>query len=697
MYLLKNKDLLDEIETNETEFLLTNGIGGYASSTITETHTRKYHGVLVASLNPPVQRFMTVSKMVDSLTCQGGCLKSFKKDAGAHWHYETNEGLELKKSLYLIQGENTALLTYELKSEQDGSIKLCPQLSIRDHHEVSYLSDVVPVWTLENQEALEGHTAKSNLPMRQIQIKHENLPNGLKIELRTINDCRNNPSLNPLNQWVGPYPLANEIERGLEKETMAFEPFEWVIPYKAGEVTRFNVLISTEAQLPQQTAEALIQGVWAHYEHLLALGQMRGNALPHRLKGLQEKLLISASDFVVKRKSTGKSTILAGYPWFTDWGRDSMISLSGLTLSAGRKDQFREIYEAFEGYMKNGILPNVFPDEGDEPRYNTVDATLWMSIAMWRYYEETKDLAYVKKHFLTTIESVISHYQKGTLNKTYMDEDGLICSGDASTQLTWMDVKVNGWVVTPRHGKAVEINALWYNTLMIGQYFKELVEDKTHNWSDLANQVRESFEKVFWNESVGYCNDVVREDETLTCIRPNQIFALSLPFPLLEGEKAQKVLAVVKEHLLIPYGLRSLSPSDIDYQGYYGGDVLARDGAYHRGTGWGWLIGPYLDALYYVKSAKAKEGQTPNQPQTEQSLQTSNEQFPNESLQNVMETLILRAGEHLDEICLGQFSENFDGDAPHHARGCMAQAWSVAEMLRWIDKINTFKTRRLTK
>lgn len=680
MYRLEIASLTDKQTLRETEYLLTNGLGGYASSTITGCHTRKYHGILVAALNPPVERFMTVSKLSETICVENteiqlksydssanqsyetDCLKTFEKDYGVHLTYELPNGLTLKKSLYLRQGENTALVRYEIVSPVSGSLKLSPELSIRDHHEVSTPKDEAPTWS--DEEAF-------------VQMNSCHLADGLKMALRSDASEALSAVLSPVQQWTGPYYLANEAERGLQETDYAYVPFQWQIDFKANQPLSFNVVITTEKQLPQVEPPIMIRQIKAHYEALLLKGREKGQALPAALKSAQEALVLAASDFIVNRASTGKSTILAGYPWFTDWGRDSMISLSGLTLSAGRPEMFREIYETFERYMKDGILPNVFPDKGDEPRYNTVDATLWMPIAMLRYYEETQDIDYVKKHFLPTLQQIITHYSKGTLNNTYMDTDGLIWSGDESTQLTWMDVKVNGWVVTPRHGKAVEINALWYNTLQIGYFFNimcnEAENEVAKDWILLAEKVKESFSNTFWNESGGYLYDVVRNEEKLNTIRPNQLFALSLPYPLLEEKRAQSVLEVVKLHLWMPYGLRSLSPMDAEYHGYYGGDVLSRDGAYHRGTGWGWLIGPFLDAFYSVETANGKS---------------------KIEVLEAIEAIILKACTHLETICLGQFCENFDGDEPFHGRGCMAQAWSVAELLRWVAKINDFRLRR---
>lgn len=674
----------DQQKNRETEWLLTNGIGGFASGTVMGGQTRKYHGYLLASFNPPVERYMMLSRITEAVTIENrefllsafdidknefyetDCLKTFVKDEGVHWHYNIGSHMTLSKHLYLLKGENTAFVKYEIESDIDGVIDFVPEVSMRGYHEVSNLNDSIPTWKVNEKEKQAGSICN------ELIINTEGIDSSLKLKL----DKHSGTELLAVDQWVGPYYLANEAERGLQVQTYAYVPFKWRVKIPAGERVVFSIGVTTEGELPLEPADIQIEALKTYYEKLIVAGeeQIRESGLlenhlnrdssKEELHILYRKLLVAADDFIVKRQSTGKETILAGYPWFTDWGRDSMISLPGLTLSAGQAGRFREIYETFESYMKNGVLPNVFPETGDEPRYNTVDATLWMSIAMWRYYQETQDLTYVKDHFLPTLKEIIHHYSNGTLNNTYMDTDGLIWSGDETTQLTWMDVKVNGWVVTPRHGKAVEINALWYNTLEIAIYFATLLSqeyegfytEEQDQWKSLAEQVKISFAEAFWNDLTGYLNDVVRDNEVLTMIRPNQIFAISLPFPLIEGESARKVFAVVTKHLLIPYGLRSLSDQDPEYHGTYGGDVLARDGAYHRGTGWGWLIGPYLDAYNRVESPSNR----------------------------ALESFVLEAGKHLDELCLGQYCENFDGDKPYHGRGCMAQAWSVAELLRWV-------------
>lgn len=701
MYLLENKDLKEKIDGLETEYLLTNGLGGYASNTLNEMPMRKYHGILVAALNPPVERFMSLVRTLDTIESktqsyqlfsskyeenkvrETDCLKSFEKEAGVHWIYSQEGVFALKKSLYLINGKNQAILKYEIESGKEAiHFQLRPEFSIRDHHEVLSQDSAPPESLMEDLclHLTSHYSGKAHSPdqtlnySKQIHTSFE-LVQAQESTTALMETNPNQWQVSKLNQWSAPYYLSNEVERGLETYTCHFQPASYQIEIEANSRKTFYAVLKVDEGKPEknqssdlsnESPEALIQREIERYQFLLASGQDRRDCLPHALKKAHETLSIAANDFIVRRQSTGKHTILAGYPWFTDWGRDSMISLSGLTLSTGRPHLFREIYETFERYMKSGILPNMFPDDGEAPLYNTVDATLWMPIAMNRYYEETQDEAYVKAHFVKTLRELISEYQKGTLNNTYMDEDGLIWSGDESTQLTWMDVKVNGWVVTPRHGKAVEINALWYNALMIGAQFEEDPQLK-EGYLALADKVKANFNQSFWNSSKNYLNDVVRGDEVIDLLRPNQLIAISLPYPLLDLEKTEQVLQQVSEHLYFDKGIRSLAPHEPDYQGYYGGNVLSRDGAYHRGTGWGWLLGPYMDAVDQLAMRKGEEMER----RTASLVGILNQAIP-----------------HLNELCLGQYAENFDGDPPHHGRGCMAQAWSVAEIVRWIDQVN---------
>ncbi|MGA1196025.1 MAG: amylo-alpha-1,6-glucosidase, partial [Candidatus Latescibacterota bacterium] len=371
------------------------------------------------------------------------------------------------------------------------------------------------------------------------------------------------------------------------------------------------------------------------------------------------RLLTQAADaFIVKRKDN-LSTIIAGYPWFTDWGRDTMIALPGLTLVTKRFDEARNILEAFAQVCDQGMIPNRFPDHGETPDYNSVDATLWYVHAIDRYLAYTGNIQFVRETLWPTIKQIIAWFCKGTRYNIHVDTDGLLYAGEPGAQLTWMDAKVDDWVVTPREGKPVEINALWYNALCVAQNLAEQFGDleQASEYSTLAQKVALQFPNAFWNPQTGCLFDCIGPNGADPAIRPNQVFALSLPNRMLSEDQEKSILSVIQRDLLTPYGLRSLSPSDPSYVGHYGGNPHARDGAYHQGTVWGWLIGAFVTAWVRINQ---------------------NDPTAHHTAQRFLDPL----RQHLQEYGLGQISEIFDGDSPHTPRGCYAQAWSVAETLR---------------
>jgi predicted glycogen debranching enzyme len=370
-----------------------------------------------------------------------------------------------------------------------------------------------------------------------------------------------------------------------------------------------------------------------------------------------QTMVQAADQFLVRRGA--ETTVIAGYHWFSDWGRDTMIALPGLTLATGRYDVARSILRAFAESADRGMLPNRFPDAGEAPEYNTVDATLWFFEAARALGAQTGDYEFVRGRLYATMTDMISWHERGTRYGIHVDGDGLLFAGEPGVQLTWMDAKVGDWVVTPRRGKPVEIQALWYNAVRVMQELSARLgqESAAAHYEEMAGKARASFLRQFWNEEAGCLYDVVNGDERDGAIRPNQVFAVSLFYGMLPRERAKSVVAVVERDLLTPYGLRSLAPSDPQYRGRYEGDRLHRDGAYHQGTVWPWLMGPFLNAYLEVN------GRTPEA--RAQAAQWSAE---------------LRR--YAADEGLGQIPEVFDGDAPHRPAGCMAQAWSVAELLR---------------
>jgi len=441
------------------------------------------------------------------------------------------------------------------------------------------------------------------------------------------------------------YPV--EQERGLDFEEDLFSPMELSFRIPVGETV--FIVTSTEKK-SNVNPEALVSAELARRE------QFAREKDPTR-----QALLIAADSFIAKR---GKelTTVLAGYPWFTDWGRDTMIALPGLTLTSGKFDVAKKILLSFARYCDKGMIPNVFPDAGETPEYNTVDASLWFVVAAWKYWKASGDDAGAKQ-LLPALSEVIKFYRDGTRYDIYADTDGLITAGTPGTQLTWMDVRVDGYVPTPRHGKPVEINALWLNALLMVAEMEEKLAGDIQSaviLRKLSDQVAGSFVKAFWYADGGYLYDVVQGNFRDPAIRPNQIFAVSLPYSALDKAQQKSVFDVVTKHLLTPVGLRSLARGHDKYCPKYTGNRWQRDCAYHQGTVWGWLIGPYCDAYAKVNGT----GKTQKK-----------------EIAGLLSGLIA----HLENQGLGNVAEIFDADSPHRPVGCFAQAWSVSELLRAYD------------
>ncbi|HEY0679035.1 MAG TPA: amylo-alpha-1,6-glucosidase, partial [Chitinophagaceae bacterium] len=646
MKLRKEQHELNDI-TNAVkhEWLETNGLGGWSASTLTGCNTRRYHGLLIAATLPPAERMALVSKLdetiiIDERRYELGVnfyrgdtiypeghqyLRSFNRNLFPEWIYEVN-GILLKKTIAMIHGQNTVVIVYDiLQSTQPFTMELLPLLSVRGYHNLMYSNNAV------NRKAefvndVFRTKLYDNTP--EIFIK---IPQG---------SFKNEPD------WYFNFNYPVEHYRGLEFEEDLFNPGKLFLEMQQGGSA--GIIISDTDP----------SGMDAH--ELLAKETKRREAL---LTDAQDDditriLTLAADQFIVKREDSLK-TVIAGYHWFTDWGRDTMISLPGLCLSTGRHEDARKILAAFANSVSQGMLPNRFQDNGAAPEYNNVDGTLWYFIAVYKYLLATDDRLFVINKILPVLKDIISWHRKGTRYHIHETEDGLLYSGEEKVQLTWMDAKVGDWVVTPRTGKAVEVNALWYNALNIYAYLLKL-----NNEDDTAKEVigdvekiRENFTKLFWNEEGGYLYDVIGDDFNDDAFRPNQLFAIGLPFPLIKGAKAKKILKLVSEKLYTPVGLRSISRDDPSYVGKYGGDAFHRDAAYHQGTAWSWLLGIYIDA---IMKAGGKEGR-------EQGIE-----------------IISNFASHLNEACIGSVSEIYDGDEPYHPRGCVAQAWGVAEILRVI-------------
>jgi predicted glycogen debranching enzyme len=627
------------------EWLETNGLGGLASSTIVGLNTRRYHGLLTAALRPPVGRFVLLSKLEETLIVGGRrvelsanqypgvvhpqghqYLTQFRLDPFPVFTYEV-EGIEIEKSVFMVHGENTTVVQYKLAGDHRESplLELRPLIAFRDYHSTTHENNAI-------NAQVRTETGLATL------MPYQGLP--------ALHFAHNAEQLDATGHWYRNFEYRVERERGLGFVEDLFNPF--VVTFDLSQRAPAAIIASTERRDVNRVAE-YIQTEINRRQTVLA-------AAPSDDECVRD-LVAAADQFIVARGE--QKTIVAGYHWFTDWGRDTMIALPGLTLVTGRADIAKSVLLAFARHVDRGMLPNRFPDAGERPEYNTVDAALWFFEAARALLQYTQDYEFVRANLYHVLAGIITWHVRGTRYGIRVDDDGLLVSGEPGVQLTWMDAKVGDWVVTPRHGKPVEIQALWYNGLRIMEHLAHEFDDEEaeERYAEMAARAHQSFNRLFWNEGAGCLYDVVDGDARDASIRPNQIFAVSLPHTMLSREKAKRVVDVVERELLTSVGLRSLAPGDPQYRSRYEGDPRSRDSAYHQGTVWAWLMGPFIAA--YIK---ANRGTKKSRQQAAQWLAD------------------LRA--HLNEAGLGQVSEIFDGDAPHRPRGCIAQAWSVAELLR---------------
>jgi predicted glycogen debranching enzyme len=640
------RDILSHTdESLEREWLETNGIGGFASSTIWGANTRRYHGLLVAATKPPVGRMVLLSKLEETVIVDGkrfelsvnrypgvlhpqgfAYLVSFLLDPFPVFRYEIGK-ISIEKSIFMIHGENTTVAQYTIDGNRGCTLEVRPLVAFRDYHALTHENPAL------RNEYVEDKMHVSFQPYDGVPTLFFNYENG---EVEKTGD------------WYRSFEYDRERERGLEFLEDLFNPF--LIKAELNPKATISILASTSRQEGKDVSllrERELQ------RRCVVVGRV---AFENRLAGA----LVEAADQYIVKRGQGQ-TILAGYHWFSDWGRDTMITLPGLTLVTGRHDVARAILGEFALHVSQGMLPNRFPDAGEQPEYNTVDAALWFFEATRAYLQYTGDQQFVLETLYPKLREIVDWYLAGTRFGIHVESDGLVYAGEAGTQLTWMDAKIGDFVVTPRRGKPVEIQALWYNALCIQRELACTARDTSTEAlaRELAENTHENFERLFWNEELECLYDVVDGDRRDSSIRPNQIFAASLPHPLLSSERARKVLLVVEKHLLTPLGLRSLAPSDPKYRPTYGGGVESRDSAYHQGTVWPWLMGPFITA--YLKAHR----------------------HSSEALGNVKGWLG-PFEQHLRRAGLGHISEVADGNAPHRPAGCIAQAWSVAELLRAI-------------
>lgn len=648
------REICGDLELAESrEWLVTNGIGGYASGTIAGENTRRYHGLLIAALRPPVGRMQLVAGL-DEIVRYGGAefalathrwasgavepkgfqyIEEFQLEGNAPvWRYALGDA-RLEKRVWMQQGANTTYLQYRLVSAgAPTQLELKALVNYRDFHGATHAGD----WRMQIDGTERG--------LRVVAFD-----GAVPFYLKSAEaECE------AQHEWYRDYFFARERERGLDDREDQLLAGIFRVTLASGQSVTIVATTDEAAALDGEVAWA--QRI-ARDDKIFAAWRGASASNVAESPAWLRDLALAADQFIVTRTLPEQAegcSVIAGYHWFGDWGRDTMIALPGLTLATGRPEVARQILLAFAAYVDGGMLPNNFPDGGRKPEYNTVDAGLWYFEAVRQYFAATRDMQTLRKLF-PVLAGMIDAHAKGTRYSIHVDAaDGLLYAGEAGVQLTWMDAKVGDWVVTPRIGKAVEINALWMNALETMRQFAREIEVSSGAYEGSARKTRDGFQR-FWNSERRCCYDVidvpgVGKDAAL---RPNQIFAVGLAVGALTREQQKAVVDICAAQLLTPYGLRSLARGEAGYQGHYGGGPQERDGAYHQGTVWGWLLGPFALAHYRVYGDRG-------------------------AAMRFLEPL----GSAIQNYGLGTIGEIFDGDAPFAPKGCIAQAWSVGEMLR---------------
>ncbi|TMJ76828.1 MAG: glycogen debranching protein [Alphaproteobacteria bacterium] len=640
------------------EWLVTNGLGGFASATISGEITRRYHGFLIAALPAPQGRVVMLNDLDVAVGRSDGSLASLR-DSGRFvdftltmglpsWRYEI-DGMTIEKSVLMPARHNITYIGFRLIGGARAiRLFLRPAVNFR-RIEAAVSEPLASGYALTADGQHYEIAAGSGLPVLRLMISGCD-GTSFTADGGSRHEC----------------DFMTEEQRGYDARGSLWSPGYFTVELQPDSIA--TLIAATE---PWHTVEALHPDAARRFEterrrRLVAM------APPAAREGLAAELVLAADSFIitpvgrvadiVRAHAEGDEmrTVIAGYHWFTDWGRDAMISLEGLTLATGRVAEGKWILRAFAHYVRDGLIPNMFPEGDCEGLYHTADATLWFFHALARYVEYTGDRATLTL-ILPKLQEIVRLHLEGTRFGIKADpRDGLLSQGAEGYQLTWMDAKVGDWVVTPRRGKAVEINALWYNALsLLTQWLRDARHPEADEIAGHAELTRQSFNRRFWNESRGCLYDVVDgENGDDASFRPNQIFAVSLPHPVLDRQYWRPVVDAVEQKLLTPFGLRSLAPDEPDFKSRYFGDLRARDAAYHQGTVWAWLIGPFIDAWLKVHPDKREKAR---------------------GLLAGFETVVAEAG-------IGSISEIFDAEPPFTPRGCMAQAWSVAEVLRCLVK-----------
>jgi predicted glycogen debranching enzyme len=646
------------------EWLLTNSRGGYSSSSIAGCNTRRYHGLLVGTLTPPANRIVSLSNCLETVIADGEELSfstfefsdrftpegfwhqnTFRHDIGAHFDFELGP-VHMTKSVYLAPHSDAVAVVYDFASVGDGiTFIVRPFAAMRNYHHLQKANAPLHVDAIDSAVTVRSH----DIPNCQLIL----VPEGMWFEHS--------------QQWWYNFVYRADKERGQDFAEDLWSPGVFKAHIEEPQKLVLWAHLGDDRndfarfiKMPPKTASSQ-----SHLDALcedLQRQQSDRLAVPHGTDKTFKKLCLAADQFVIQRQihSVPTATILAGFPWFMDWGRDAFIALPGLLLATERYDEAASVLTTFATAAEDGIIPNRFDDYNDQPHYNSIDASMWFIDAAFRYLETSGDRNLFASKLLPVIRWIIDCYYHGTKFGIHADADGLITGGNAQTQLTWMDAKCNEVVFTPRYGKAVEINALWYSALCrVAQYHKDEDAKAWQQYARMAEKAADGFTAAFWNDAKKCLYDCVLPDGTADIsIRPNQIFAVSLPFSPLSAQQQKNVVETVRKYLLTPYGLRTLNTQDLRYHGRYTGTMFERDQAYHQGSVWPWLMGAFIEAHLRVN------------------------EFSRKSRKEAAEYLRPLL-EHLTESgCIGSISEVFDGDEPHRPGGCFAQAWSIAEVMR---------------
>jgi predicted glycogen debranching enzyme len=634
----------DYPSSSRLEWLLTSGTGGFAMGTVAGANTRRYHGLLVASLRPPVQRVVTLARLEETALLPRGelplavnqypgtlypegyrQLTSFRWEGGPVWTWDV-EGAALERRVLLAPGGQTVVLRYTCTAPL--RLRLEPLLAFRDYHGLAHRNDAASTAVEERADGGQRRVGFRPYPsLPSLWVTHR----GTAFDAAPV--------------WHENVEYLEELERGLDFREDLLLPGHWELELRPGEPQ----LVGATVDGPEAVDLARCARLFER---------------PAESFGVRVRLERAAEAYPARR-ADGTATVLAGYPWFTDWGRDTMISLPGLLLARGRLDEARQVLEGFLAHLDGGLVPNRFPDAAGPAEYNTADATLWMFQAVRAWLAAGGSGDFLRRFYSAGCEIVEAH-RRGTRHGIRVDPaDGLLVAGDAGSNLTWMDARVNGVPVTPRHGKPVEVNALWYNALRLLEEWAHVVGDRSRapEFGREASRVQAAFDRAFWNEMRRCCFDVLLPEGPDPRLRPNQLLALGLSFPLLDARRRALALSTVEAALLTPVGLRTLSREDPGYRPAYRGGPAERDAAYHQGLVWPWLLGPYADAVLSVRG---------DSPATRAQLRKA----------------IAPLLDRLDAACLEQLPECYEPEAPFRAVGAPAQAWSVAEALRIVVRLD---------